>query len=61
VKAVDPLDVLRQFVATHPTQVVAAAALGIKPAYLSDILNERRDFSETILAKLGLKRIVVKV
>ncbi len=51
---------LRAFVATHPTQRQAAAALGISPTYLGDILNERRDVSDTVLSKLGLKRIVVK-
>ncbi len=60
VKPVDPIEALRAFVATHQTQRQAAAALGISQAYLSDILNERRDVSETVLEKLGLKRIVVK-
>ncbi len=60
VKPVDPIETLRAFVANYPTQRQAAAALGISPVYLSDILNERRDFSNTVLEKLGLKRIVVK-
>ncbi len=59
-KPVDPVETLRAFVATHPTQRQAAAALGISATYLGDILNERRDVSDTVLAKLGLKRIVVK-
>jgi plasmid maintenance system antidote protein VapI len=59
-KPVDPLATLRAFVATHPTQQSAAAALEMSPAYLSDLLNERRDFSAAVLARLGLTQIVVK-
>ena len=59
-KAVDPLATLRAFVARHANQRDAAAALGISPAYLSDLLNERRDLSQKLLAKLGLKQIVIK-
>lgn len=59
-KPADPLDVLKRFVAAHPSQAAAASALGIKPAYLSDLLNKRRDFSERMLESLGLKQIVVK-
>lgn len=51
---------LKQFVSTHATQLEAAAALGISPAYLSDLLNKRRDLSAKILAKLGLKTVVVQ-
>lgn len=52
---------LRAFVKRHNTQKDAAAALGISPQYLGDLLTERRDFSDTVLQKLGLraKRIVV--
>jgi len=50
---------LRAFVAHHPNQRVAAAALDISPAYLSDLLNSRRDLSAKLLTKLGLRQIVV--
>ncbi len=59
-KQADPLDVLKRFVAAHPSQREAASALGIKPAYLSDLLNKRREFSDRMLGELGLKQIVVK-
>lgn len=57
---IDALDRLHKFVEKYPTQKDAAKALGIKPAYLSDLVNMRRDLSGTILAKLGLKRTVVQ-
>ena len=59
-QAIDPLRVLRAFVAHHPNQRTAATALGISQAYLSDLLNARRHLSEKLLAKLGLRQIVVK-
>ena len=57
---VDPLKALRAFVAKYPLQKEAAAALGISPNYLSDLLLGRRDFSKTILTALGLRRVVRK-
>jgi plasmid maintenance system antidote protein VapI len=59
-RTVDAQRELHQFVARYPTQLLAAQALGISPAYLSDLLHGRRDISDQLLAKLGLKRIVVK-
>lgn len=56
---INALDRLHKFVEKYPTQKDAAKALGIKPAYLSDLVNMRRDLSDTILTKLGLKRAVV--
>ena len=56
----DPLETLRQFVGEYQNQKAAAKALGIKPAYLSDLLNQRRGFSQRILDAIGLKQIVVK-
>ncbi len=57
-KEIDPRARLQVFVAKHETQVAAAAALEISAAYLSDILRGRRDFSDQILEKLGLRRVV---
>ena len=57
---IDALKRLHAFVAKFPTQKAAAVALGITPAYLSDLVNMRRDLSEPMLAKLGLKRAVVQ-
>ena len=50
---------LRALLAQHGTQQKTAAALGISQQYLSDLLLERREFSEVMLTKLGLKRVVV--
>ncbi len=50
---------LLKFVDQFDTQKAAAKALGVTPAYLSDLVNLRRDLSEKILRKLGLKRAVV--
>ena len=55
-----PETVLRAFVAKYDTQVDAAKALHLSQSYLTDLLRGRRAFSDTVLAKLGLKRIVVK-
>jgi DNA-binding transcriptional regulator YdaS (Cro superfamily) len=58
-KDIDPKAWLRALVGRHGTQKAAAKALGVSPAYLSDMLMGRRDISERILAKLGLRRAVV--
>lgn len=57
---VDPVQALREFVRQFPLQKDAAEALGISGVYLSDLLNQRRDVSPNMLAKLGLRRVVVK-
>jgi hypothetical protein len=59
-KETDPMDALRRYVSAYKTQAAAASALDITPAYLSDLLAGRRNFSERMLAALGLKQIVVK-
>lgn len=56
---IDALDRLQKFVRKYPTQKDAAFALGITQAYLSDLINMRRDLSAPLLKKLGLKRAVV--
>lgn len=58
-KEIDPLERLRRFVGEHETQREAADALGISRPYLSDLLNGNRPFSDPILEKLGLRRVVV--
>lgn len=35
-----------------------AAAVGIAPAYITDVLNRRREPGEKILEALGLERLV---
>lgn len=39
----------------------AARAIGISPQYLSDIVSGRRDPSERVCRRLGLRRAVVYV
>lgn len=58
-KQIDPTERLQAFVDKYPTQREAAAALKISGAYLSDLLNGRREFSDAILERLALRRIVV--
>lgn len=42
----------------HGTQAAAAEKLGFSPAYLSDVLNKRRDPSEKFLKAIGYRRVV---
>lgn len=55
------MDALKRHVAQFETQYEAAAALGIQPSYLTDILKGRRGPSERLLKALGLKRIITKL
>ena len=59
-KLVNPIDALQREIAKYPTQRGAAKALGISTAYLSDLVNGRRNVSDAMLVKLGLRRVVVK-
>ena len=40
------------------TQKALAEQLGVSPAYLSDVLNGRKDPGDAILEPLGLERVV---
>ena len=57
---IDALTRLQKFVDQFETQQEAATALGIKPSYLSDLVHMRRDISDNILKKLGLRRQIVQ-
>ena len=59
-KQKDPSEVLAAFVARYPTQQAAAEALDIVPSHLTDLLRNRRTFSDAMLGKLGLKRAVIE-
>ena len=59
-KELNAWDSLAAYVAQAGSQAVAAKELKISPAYMSDLINGRRDISLRMLAKLGLKRVVVK-
>jgi plasmid maintenance system antidote protein VapI len=56
----NPTDALLAYVDQFPFQRDAAKALKISPAYLSDLVNGRRDITDPLLAKLGLRRVVIK-
>ncbi len=59
-REINALDALLAYVERFPTRGDAASALSISKQYLSDMLHGRRDLSPRLLAKLGLKRVVVK-
>lgn len=59
-KIVNPTDELLKVIKKHGSQTAAAKALGISDAYLSDMANGRRDLSDAMLEKLGMKRVVIK-
>lgn len=50
---------IEQVVAEHGSQTAAARVLGVSTAYLSDILNGRRDPGKKVLDKLGLESSVI--
>lgn len=50
---------LREYVRACGNGAAAARAIGISPQYLSDILSKRRDPSERVCRRLGLRRDVV--
>jgi transcriptional regulator with XRE-family HTH domain len=53
----DVLEVLRRKCEGR-TQNAVAAELGVSPAYLSDVLNQRKEPGEGILEPLGIERVV---
>ena len=55
----DPMVVLKAFLNRYPTQKAAAAALGINAAYLSEGKRGTRGFSNAMLEKLGLERVII--
>lgn len=56
----EPLTALKTLVKREGSQKDAARTLGISQAYLSDILNQRRDFSDRLLRLLGFRRMIVR-
>ena len=52
--------VLKAFMARYPTQKEAAAALGVSAAYLVDLKRGSRGFSNAMLEKLGLERVITR-
>jgi len=54
------IDQLERVVAKHGTQAAAAKALHISQAHISDLLAGRRNFTDGMLAKLGLRRTIIE-
>lgn len=51
-------DLLIAWCFKHGSQKAAAVKLGISPAYLSDVINRKRDISAALAKRLGLRRVV---
>ena len=58
-KTIDAMGALKAHIAKYETQSKAAAALGMSQQLLSQVVNGKIGFSDVLLEKLGLKRIVV--
>ena len=56
----NPQHQLERLVDELGSQAAAAQALGIGPSYFCDLLRGRRNVSDAILRKIGLRRIVVR-
>lgn len=56
--ALDVCRLLRQACKAAGSQQAWAAQNGVSPAYVSDVLNARREPGDSILAALGLRRVV---
>ena len=56
----NPQRQMERLVSDLGSQAAAAAALGIGPSYFGDLLRGRRNVSDAVLRKLGLRRIVVR-
>lgn len=59
-KELNAHEALEAFVGQFETAAAASRALNISQPYLNDLLRGRRDVGPKVLAKLGLKRVVVK-
>ncbi len=51
---------LRQFIDQFDSVAAAARELGVSRQYLNDVVNLKKDISRQLLAKLGLKHVIVK-
>ena len=56
----NPQRQMERLVSQLGSQAAAAAARGIGPSYFGDLLRGRRNVSDAVLRKLGLRRIVVR-
>jgi DNA-binding transcriptional regulator YdaS (Cro superfamily) len=51
-------ELLHERIAEAGGQRAFAAAAGVSPQYVNDVMRERRDLGDSILRALGLKRVV---
>lgn len=51
---------LEKHVRKSGSQKASAASLGISTQYLNDLLRGRREASDNVLSKMGLRRVVVR-
>lgn len=56
----DPLDAINEQAQVHGSVAAWARSVGFAPSYVHDVLRKRRPASDTLLATLGLSRVVVK-
>jgi hypothetical protein len=59
-KGLNAFELLQEFCGQYETEAAAARALGITKPYLADLLRCRRSAGPKVLAKLGLKRVLVR-
>ncbi len=59
-KELNAHDALQAFCDQFETAAEAARQLGISAPYLNDLLRSRREVGPKVLARLGLKRVIVK-
>jgi DNA-binding transcriptional regulator YdaS (Cro superfamily) len=57
-RPVDQLNVLREGIAKAGSLSAYARQIGCSAAYLSDIVNGRREMGEKVCKALGLERVV---
>lgn len=59
-KQIDPVAELRRVVQESGSQSEAARRLEVSGVYVHDLLSGKRGFSKRMLAKLGLRAIIIK-
>lgn len=57
----DAIEELKRVIAEQGGQAGAAKVLDVNQSMISDLVNGRRNFSENMLRKLGLARVVVRL
>ncbi len=56
-----PQKTLRRLIREVGSQKAAAKKLGCSPQFINDVLQGRREMTETLAARLGFKRVVTFV